>query len=514
MARKGIVLGAAILTAANIITRILGFIYRIYMSNLIGAEGMGLYQLIMPIYMLCWSISSSGFTTTISKLTAEEYAKKAYGNMGRVLKQSVFITTAISLVLSCGLFFFAEFVAAAIVKDIRVLYPLKVLALCFPFMSAGSCIRGYFNGMHENTVPAVSQVFEQLVRMAAIFFLSASFIPRGIEYACMAAVIGIVAGEILSFILVFLWYKSFKKKHQLNKKPIWSSSQTLGYILASAVPLAANRITGSLLSAIENVLIPQKLQLYGGGATDALAQYGMLSGMAMPLITFPSAILMAVSITLVPAVSEAVALNNRSRIAYTVAKSILFTTIVGIGASALFFIFPEEIGFAVFKQQALRPLLAGLAFICPFLYMQTTFSGILNGLGAQLFIFKINLLSSVINIFAIVVFMPQYGVNAFLTSWFVSVVISCLLCLRRICGDTKLHFDIKNWVYKPMISALAAGLVARHAATSFFFPALDYFVATLCSISLLALLYILFVLSLDAVSPEDVQSITKIVRRR
>lgn len=140
MAKKSLITGALILTIANLTTRFIGFFYRVYMSNTIGAEGMGLYQLIMPIYMLAWSITSSGFTTTISKLTAQENARRQYGNMGRVLKQSLCMCLAISLIISVLLYSLSTPIALQVLKDERTLLSLKVLAFCVPFMSAGSCI--------------------------------------------------------------------------------------------------------------------------------------------------------------------------------------------------------------------------------------------------------------------------------------------------------------------------------------------------------------------------------------
>ena len=126
MSKNTVLKGAVILTLANIITRFTGFFYRIYMNNTIGAEGMGLYQLIIPVYSLCWSITSSGFTTTISKLTAQEKAKHEYGNMGRVLKQSLFICTIISILIGTALFFSADIFSTYIIKEPRTGLPLKI----------------------------------------------------------------------------------------------------------------------------------------------------------------------------------------------------------------------------------------------------------------------------------------------------------------------------------------------------------------------------------------------------
>jgi len=136
--RKKILTGALTLTAAGIITRILGFVYRIYMSNLMGAEGMGLYQLIMPVYTLAWSIACAGFNTTVSKLTAQERAKGEFGNMTIMLKQSVAITTALGIFLTFALYFGAEILAQYFFADARTVLPLKILSLAFPFMAAGA----------------------------------------------------------------------------------------------------------------------------------------------------------------------------------------------------------------------------------------------------------------------------------------------------------------------------------------------------------------------------------------
>lgn len=147
MHKKAIIKSAIILTSANIITRVLGFFYRIYMSKTIGAEGMGLYQIITPLYLLIWAISSSGLSTTMSKLTAQEKAKGQQGNAEKILTISLIISVAIALCLSISVHNFAEEISQYIIKDKRTTLSLKWLSPCFPFMAAGSVIRGYFLGI-------------------------------------------------------------------------------------------------------------------------------------------------------------------------------------------------------------------------------------------------------------------------------------------------------------------------------------------------------------------------------
>ena len=227
MYKKSIVKGAAILTAANLITRVMGFFYRIYMSDAIGAEGIGLYQLVMPIYLLSWSITSSGFSTTISRLTARENAKKRYGNISKIITTSVLLCIIISLATSLVMFFGADFIAEEIIKDYRTAISLKILAFAVPFMAAGSCVRGYFLGMQQQGIPAASQVLEQTVRIVVIVVLAPMLAAKGLEYACAAAVIGVLLGEAFSCIFTIISYNGFKKKADYKRTDDLSTAKCI-----------------------------------------------------------------------------------------------------------------------------------------------------------------------------------------------------------------------------------------------------------------------------------------------
>ena len=500
--RKSILAGALTLTAAGLITRLLGFVYRIYMSNTIGAEGMGLYQLIMPVYSLSWSIACAGFTTTISKIVAQENAARAYGNMGRVLKQALAVTGCLSLALTAALFFGADIIGAHILHDARTAMPVRILSLAIPFMTAGSCIRGYFLGLRESTEPAVGQVLEQCVRMAVIYAVAPFFAPRGLEYACAAAVIGIAAGEFVSFLFSLASYLAYKRKRGLTAPPTKSPRAMLSLMLAMALPLTANRITGSFLSAWENTLIPQKLREFGMTQAEAMSAYGQISGMALPLIFFPSALLTALSVTLVPAISEAAADGGQARIRATAAKTLRFTCVVGFGAAALFLVLPDELGRVIYRQE-LGGLLFRLGLLCPFWYVNITLGGILNGLGRQNFLFRNSLLSSVINIAFVYLLVPRYGVDAFLLGWFLSLLFVTVVSLYEIKKETGVTFGAVNCLWKPLLAALAAGLAAElvqnHIAARFFS---GYFMLAATGGVLLGI-YLLLVVALGCVSPSE-----------
>lgn len=501
MSRKTIITGTLILTAANLITKCMGFLNRVFMSNALGAEGMGLYQLILPIYSLAWSITSAGFTTTISRLTAQEQIRGQNGNIGRIVKQAVCLSLGISLLVGGVLFFGAEAIAAICLDDHRTALSLRLLALAVPFMAAGSCFRGFFLGMQKNLVPAVSQVLEQAVRIVTIYVLAGIFAPLGLSYACSAAVAGILLGEFLSCGFTVWNYSHFKRKHKLIRKPTLSSPAVLSMILAMAIPLSATRIAAALLSTVENILIPRQLQLFGQNTAEALSAYGELTGMAMPLILLPSACLMAASVSLVPEISEACAVKQDSRISRTVSATFLFTSIVGFGAAALFAVFPKEICYVVYDRAALGQVLFPLAFLCPLLYGQTTLHGLLNGLGEQFFLFWSNVLSSLLTIAVIWFFMPCYGVPAFLVGWFLSLFANVALSLGKLHRRTGVFPSAYDCFLKPLLAGAAAGLLIKYVIR-ISTPSKLLFLGSLAG---MGVLYLLFLCLLGCLSRKNLE---------
>jgi len=492
MSKKTLITGTLVLTSANLITKFMGFFYRVYMAKTIGNEGMGLYQLILPIYMLTWSITSSGFTTTISKLTAQEKAKGHHQTATRILKQSIFISLLLSFLVSTVLFFGSDFLAIHIIKEPRTSLSLKLLAFAIPFMSSGSCMRGYFLGLQNTVLPALSQVLEQIIRIVVIFLIASYFVPKGLDYACAAAVIGIIFGEIISFLFTFCGYLLHQRKQNRHFLKTQSKGKTLSMILSMALPLTASRISSSILSTTENILIPQRLQLYGQSSQLAMSTYGQLTGMAMPLLMLPSALLMAISVSLVPEISKASAIHDKEKIARTVSATLLFTSILSIGSGTMFAIFPKEICYVVYNNVNLGDLLFRLSFICPFLYLQMTFSGLLNGLGEHLFIFSSNIFASVITIGFIYFFMPIFGVNAFLVGWLLSLLLTTFLSMKRILSRTHISINPMNVFGKPLLAGLASGLMVRYLI-QISTPSKIFFLLTLI---LMFLLYVLFLLIL------------------
>ncbi len=500
MRKKTVIKGVAILMTANLITRLMGFYYRTCMVKMIGAEGVGLYQLIMPLYMLSWSITSSGITTTVSKLTAEETAKNNPANAKRVLHTALFLSFYISVSLALGMYIFAEPLAKYVIHDIRTTLPLKILSLSIPFMALGSCSRGYFMGTQNQVYPAASQIIEQIVRILAIFSLASHFVSRGLEYACAAATLGIVLGEAISFLFTIVSLK-FSLKN-ITKKPSLRKRKALIVLLSMAVPLTLSRVTGSMLATIESILIPQRLSLYPSGE-NALATFGSLTGMAMPLIQLPSAILFAVSVTLVPALSETEAIGKKKETSFLIEKALCWTSIIGWGVTVIFASFPKEICSLIYGYPNLGDMLFKLCIICPFLYLNITLAGVLNGLGCHTSIFKLNIISSAINIVFIYFLMPKIGIDAFIIGTAISLMVVVGLEILTVSRKNPFSISFYKSFFTPAVCAVSSYIIIKLFPS----PKADDIIIITLYIIFLGLIYLLLLLAGGGITKNDILSL-------
>jgi len=256
-----------------------------------------------------------------------------------------------------------------------------------------------------------------------------------------------------------------------------------------ALPLTGNRVAGSLLTAWENVLIPARLQLYGLTASEAISEFGRITGMAVPLIFFPTAVLTALSVTLVPAVAEAAAAGNTRRISIATSKGLLFASVTGMGAASLFVFFSHELGMAIYNQP-IGLMLQLLGIMCPFIYMQIILSGVLNGLGFQLFIFRNSLISSAITIAFTYFAVPHFGLPAYIFGWLLSLVVVIALGMYKIRQHVDYALPFTSWLVKPLLAAAVAGVLARVLANQLLLGTLGLRMGLTAAIGVLAMVYL------------------------
>ena len=433
LSKHPLLTGAILLTLAGLLSRMIGFFYRIFLSHTIGAEGLGLYQLIFPIYALTFSLTVAGIQSAISRYVAAVSIRNPAGAHPDRRPGSItylYAGLALSLLLSflCTFFLYryAETLALYVLKESRCVPLLKILSFTVPFGAVHACINGYYYGLQETSVPAVSQLLEQLARVGGVYLMYCVASEQGKPVTIEMAVWGLVIGEIVSV----LYSVTFTRFHASRG----GLSGAMGQLITMAAPLTVSRVLINLFQSAEAILIPGKLQEFGYRADEALSVYGVLTGMAMPMILFPAAIANSVSVMLLPAISEAQAKQDLVYIKKAVKKSCFYCLVLGLSCTFIFLLLGRFLGQIMFANQLAGTFIMVLGWICPFLYLTTTLSSILNGLGRTGTTMLLNLVSSGIRIFFVAFLIPSMGIKAYLFGMLVSHLFdsgAAILILRK-----------------------------------------------------------------------------------
>lgn len=416
-----------LLTATGFLCRVLGFFYRIFLSRTIGAEGLGIYNMVHPVFGICFALCAGSIQTALSQYIA------AHAAQGRKI-----FYTGLSLSLSMSFFLAAlicrnsEFLASRFLMTPQCASYLPVMGISVPFAALHACINGYYYGMQKSRVPAFSQVAEQVVRMTLVFLLTGFLSANGRPVTVHLAVTGHLIGEVAAagFTLFCMAIFPPQKRHDGG-----NSSAALLPLLSLALPLMGNRLVLNLLASAEAIWIPNRLQMSGLTGSDAFAVYGVLTGMALPFILFPSAITNSMAVLLLPSVAQAQAEGNQKSIAACIALSLRYSLYMGILCIGIFLLFGDALGTSVFHDAQAGRFIRILAWLCPFLYLATTTGSILNGLGRTRTTFLQNTAALLLRIGFVLIGIPRFGILAYLWGMLASELFLALLhlySLRRL----------------------------------------------------------------------------------
>ena len=404
--------GALFLTFAGLFSRIMGFFYRIFLANTIGAEGLGIYQMIFPIYGICFSLCASGIETALSKLVASKCAlgknREAFG----ILKTGIFITLFLAFGCSFLIYHYADIISNIFLKEPRCSTLLKYLALTIPLGTTQSCICGYYFGVHKAAVPSIAQLIEQTIRIGCVFWLYHIYEANQIPLSPIVAVLGLLAGELFCLLFTVTCFSFHcKEKYHLKPSAFYNFSKE---ILPLSLPLTSSRICISLLASLEATLLPNALKAYGFDTSTALSIYGILTGMALPLILFPNALTSSISLMLLPAVSESQTSKQFQTLRKTMKLSFLFCIALGCGCLFFFLILGKFLGSFLFESELAGNFITTLSWICPFLYLNTTLTSVLNGLGKTSTTFFIGTAGLFLRIGFLFLIVPKIGIQGYL----------------------------------------------------------------------------------------------------
>lgn len=422
--KNPIIIGTFFLTSSGLITKLIGFFYRIFLSRIFQEEGLGIIGLVSPVIILAHSICSAGIQNAITRYVAASRGEKEGEGFGYLIV-GIFISVALSLFTAWLVFVNADYIALHIIGELRCVPLLRISALSFPLATIHCCINGYFYGKKRAAVPAASMLVEQLTRVFCVYFLYQLSLKLGANASISFVCIGMLAGEFTSAIFSCI----FLALTPANTHRIRICKNMCGNIISLAFPISLNRVCISFISTIETLQIPKQLINSGLSLSDSLSVYGVFSGMAFPLIMFPSALTGAVSSLLLPSVSEAQISGNNRRIKRLICITSAFCFALGIGCMIFFWIFADLLGTYLFASPVAASQIRALSFVCPFLYMSGALCSILHGLGKTGITFLFNLSSILLRLLFVFIAVPAFGFSGYLYGILFSQILFDLLII-------------------------------------------------------------------------------------
>jgi len=441
-----------ILTLTTQLLSLISVWFVAWLSGTIGAEGMGLYQLISSVYILAGTLASSGVGVTVARLVAESIAKSGGRSTSDVLRKAVVLAAAMGLAVGGALYLLAEPIGVQLLGDRRTVISLKVLAPALPFMALSACMRGYFIGIRRVLKPSSQMVFEQLVRVAISMLILKPFLPRGLEYACLAVILACMISEAASCVYAFVMV-ALEKRRGLPVKP---EKGVLGQLVRIALPIAASANLRSVLRTAENILIPRGLEKYGLSHAGALSQFGLLS-MTMPVLFFPSGLLTSVGTMLLPEVSHVRALNDAEKIRAIFARVFRMTVMLSLLLCAVFLAFARDFGLLLYQNEEVARLLTLLAPLTPLIYLDFVVDSMMSGLGQQMRALHINMLDYAVRTVLVLLLIPLFGFFAYIGILYVSAILNATLSLHRLLKVSRASIDVQQWIVSPVLAAGVSG---------------------------------------------------------
>ncbi len=456
MNKRTFVKNTAVMTVTSLLLRTLGIVFRVFISNRVGAEGMGLYQLVFAVYVLGTTFAAAGIVTAVTRLVAEQLARGCPANARRVMRLSMGLCVLLGVVSAAVLFFGAPCIGGWI-GDGRTVPAVAASGLALPFIGIASCIKGYFLARRRATPPSVSQIFEQVVRIGAILLMLHWAGDCSLETACLIIIVGDGISETAACLFLAVAYRLDVRRYAARARASLSYRRLLRPLLAIAVPLTAGRYLSTALRTAENILVPARLTLFTRDNALALSQFGAVKGMALPLLFFPAAFLVTVSGLLVPELSDAHALGHKHQVARLTAGAMQITCLGAILIGCLFTVLGRTLGDLLYHDDTVGLFLQILGPLTPVMYLDSVATGMLKGLDEQVSSLWYSVADSAVRMTLIWLLLPRAGISGFLFVMLVSNFLTCILSTRRLLHTSGTPMRWGKWVLCPGLIAVLAG---------------------------------------------------------
>ena len=426
---RRLIVNTALMTAASLLMRCIAMGFQGYLAARIGATGIGLYQLVMSVEMLATTFAISGIRFAVTRLVSEELGlergRGVSGAMSRAATYSLFFGSAAMLALT----YFAEPIGFLWIGDARTVRSLRILAMGLPCIALSSVLSGYFTACGRIWKPSLVHLIEQ----TAVVVLVAYFLNRSpaedIELSCASVCAGVTGADILSLALMLCFYVYDRKKHASKAG---ESVRLTVRLLGTALPLAVSAYARSALSTLEHLLVPRGFRKSGLSADAALAGYGVIQGMAMPVISFPACLLGSLAENVIPDLTAAQMRNQREAIRREVGALLKWSVTFSLLTAALLYAAAQPLGSWLYDSDECGRYIRALCPLIPVMYTDMVVDGCLKGLGQQVWSMAINILDAALGVALVYTLLPVGALNAYIGIIYFNEILNLALSLMRL----------------------------------------------------------------------------------
>ena len=498
-----------LLTAVAFLMRAVSVGFNIYISNRLGSAGMGLFTLIMSVYGFAVTAALSGVNLGATRLVAEGMGKNSDATVRAVMKKCLLYGLGFGCTSAAILLLLSGFIGENLLSDSRSVASLRILAVSLPFVSLSSAIHGYFNAVRRVAKGVMSQLICQIIRITSTAWLLSLMLPNGLEYACSAITLGSVMSECVACVYLIIMYRFDLARHN---KPVGESEGGLVRRLFSiSIPIALTTYVRSGLVTVEHLLIPRGLRKYGASGESAVALYGVLCGVVLPVVLFPMAFLTAFSNLLVPELAEAKIKGDFGRINYIISRSFQITLLFSVGVAGFMICFSGELGSFISDNPEAARYIRIMAALIPVMYIDHITDGILKGLGEQIYSMRVNIADAFLSCLLVFALLPHTGIMGYIGIIFLCEIINTGLSVARLLGITRAETKLFRWLALPLLSIICAAFsVKLFFDISHFVLAVNVFSIALY-ITLAGAVYFTLLRVTGSISREDIKWVKGII---
>lgn len=453
---KRLALNTALLTASGLAMRFVGMIWQVWLVGRIGEAGIGLFQLVVSVSTLAATVAVSGIRYTTTRLVSEETGLGRTSGAAQALAACMLYGLFFGLAAGLILMLLAEPLGFLWLEDARTVRPLMLLALEMPLTGITAVMHGYFTAVGRVWKGVCVSIAQQLVTIAATVLLLVHCPPGNLEYSCLAITAGQLIGGGFEVFTLTIVYVTDKLSHGIRRanSPIALPAMT-NRMLTIALPLAAASYARSGFSTLQHLLVPKGLRASGLAVQAALAGYGIIQGMALPAVLFPSCVMVAVAELIVPKLTEQQVQGQvksiRAVTENILEKGLMFSALT----AALFLALGDPLGLSLYDSPEAGRYIQIFALIVPVMYLDMLADGCLKGLGEMMFCMYVNIADAGLSALLVWLLLPRWGLPAYI---FV------------ICFTEAFNFIFSLWQLRKKvgisISAVRAGKILLLAALS------------------------------------------------